>query len=298
MLSIGSQHAATTADGTPILVGKGSRVRYTIRPQDDSTSPTILPEETNEANERLPRSLSCNSCDGPLVDPVAGVCGHAICKACTSKGIACTKCGKPFGRLVEKRMLGWLGQAAHSCPGAGCSMTGTLHQIETHLETCELVVVQCPRQDLGCDVRLPRKDMHEHTRSCPFVRCSSFMAATLSRLEALERDNRCLRGELRVLSETAQYHDSLWHEARRCPGCSALFLPETQLSTDNSNSEAETPHTDGNVNVVDSTRASVPCHACCGCVKRPKDRHDGLPVSKLSDWRAKKRTRLLGDAMP
>ena len=100
-------------------------------------------------------------------------------------------------------------------PAPPCTMSGADAQV-------------CPRHDLGCRALVARGQLDTHTSTCPFVLMQSFMAETRARMEALERDNRALRCELRVLTAAAKVQDALWHEAQCCERCGSVFLHARQ----------------------------------------------------------------------
>ena len=100
-------------------------------------------------------------------------------------------------------------------PAPRCTMSGADAQV-------------CPRHDLGCRALVARGQLDTHTSTCPFVLMQSFMAETRARMEALERDNRALRCELRVLTAAAKVQDALWHEAQCCERCGSVFLHARQ----------------------------------------------------------------------
>ena len=100
-------------------------------------------------------------------------------------------------------------------PAPPCTMSGADAQV-------------CPRHDLGCRALVARGQLDTHTSTCPFVLMPSFMAETRARMEALERDNRALRCELRVLTAAAKVQDALWHEAQCCERCGSVFLHARQ----------------------------------------------------------------------
>ena len=228
-ISIEPAHTASLADGTPVLVGaargNGVKRRYHVMPVQQEG---VLVEPDAEADTlRAPRSLTCSICSGVLVEPVAGICGHPCCRSCADGATACGKCGKPIVRVVEKKLMEWLGTGQlHSCPADGCKMTGSKSAVALHAATCGLVKVSCPREDIGCTALVPRNQLDAHAAACPFVLMSSFIAESRARIEALERDNRALRNEVRVLTRAAREHDFRWHDVRCCADCGSMLLRE------------------------------------------------------------------------
>lgn len=100
-------------------------------------------------------------------------------------------------------------------PAPRCTMSGADAQV-------------CPRHDLGCRALVARGQLDAHISTCPFVLMQSFIAETRARMEALERDNRALRCELRVLTAAARERDALWHEAQCCECCGSVFFDARQ----------------------------------------------------------------------
>ena len=100
-------------------------------------------------------------------------------------------------------------------PAPRCTMSGADAQV-------------CPRHDLGCRALVARGQLDAHISTCPFVLMQSFIAETRARMEALERDNRALRCELRVLTAAAKVQDALWHEAQCCERCGSVFFDARQ----------------------------------------------------------------------
>jgi len=238
-ISVRPQHMASNSDGIPVLVGRaatgGRRVRYWVAPiavgEDETTSSTLTAVEEDGA--RPPRALTCTVCAGALNDPVAGTCGHECCRSCAASTSTCKQCGKPFGRITEKRLIHWLSANRPTrCQAPGCKVSGSRAEVEAHEAECGLMQVSCPRYDLGCSSRFPRAEQQAHCAACPFVRCSSFIAATLGRLDALERDNRNLRTEVRTLTAAVRSHDLLWHSTMVCQDCGVHYFAGDDGSDD------------------------------------------------------------------
>eukprot|EP00316_Scyphosphaera_apsteinii_P009421 CAMPEP_0119318550 /NCGR_PEP_ID=MMETSP1333-20130426/46743_1 /TAXON_ID=418940 /ORGANISM="Scyphosphaera apsteinii, Strain RCC1455" /LENGTH=235 /DNA_ID=CAMNT_0007324751 /DNA_START=508 /DNA_END=1215 /DNA_ORIENTATION=- len=93
--------------------------------------------------------------------------------------------------------------------------------MKDHVMDCDHLIVPCPHNKLGCTSSVRRASMAAHLQGCPFERYASFMVATLSRLEALEAENRALRSEFRVMGSLVRFLEE--NQPHPCVDCGSLF---------------------------------------------------------------------------
>ena len=174
----------------------------------------------------------------------------------------------------------WLGsgQQCNStmCPADGCTMSGSRAEVASHASTCQLLQVACPRNDIGCVARCPRGLLAMHVSSCPFVLMSSFVAESRARIEALERDNRVLRSEIRTLTALTREHDACWHAAQRCDDCGSLRIAE---ALDPQGAAASSPSPQGPT----PTEPPLPHAMVNGCASFPLRRAVRSPFGRCDE---------------
>eukprot|EP00727_Mastigamoeba_balamuthi_P005428 m51a1_g1504 hypothetical protein (511) ;mRNA; f:373843-375876 len=135
----------------------------------------------------VPRALVCPVHAGLLVEPVIGKCSHTVCRECAERTGTCPLCSAEFiassllpNPLAAELVAGLrvrcrygtrystLGGAAEpDDSGSACPEYVRLSALAAHERTCGYAFVGCPR---GCGVRMRRRDLPAHQRSCVLAR--------------------------------------------------------------------------------------------------------------------------------
>jgi hypothetical protein len=97
------------------------------------------------------------------------------------------------------------------------------------MSACPFAVVRCPHEAMGCSIKVTRSGLAAHLGGCPFQACQSFMASTLSRLQAIEADNRQLRSELVTLRTSVRWLETT--QPVQCADCDDMFVPPEPASS-------------------------------------------------------------------
>ena len=121
--------------------------------------------------DHVPEDFYCKNCN--LVArkfTITSCCGETYCHACVAdtqeQGKPCPACGKKDFTLTEhmkyqKRMKGL--QVYCSMKERGCGWSGTLEQLDTHLDpdqdNCQYVDTKCP---LDCHMTIPNNKVEQH----------------------------------------------------------------------------------------------------------------------------------------
>ena len=119
----------------------------------------------------VPEDFYCKNCN--LVarkSTITSCCGETYCHACIAdtqeQGKPCPACGKKDFTLTEqmkyqKRIRGL--QVYCSMKERGCGWSGTLEQLDTHLDpdhdNCQYVDTKCP---LNCHMTIPKNKLEQH----------------------------------------------------------------------------------------------------------------------------------------
>ena len=93
-------------------------------------------------------------------------CGESFCHACIADAKPCPACGVEdyniFGHVKNQRLISHL-QIYCSMKERGCDWSGTLEQLDTHLDpdqdNCQYVDTKCP---LNCHMTIPKNKVEQH----------------------------------------------------------------------------------------------------------------------------------------
>ena len=102
----------------------------------------------------------CYYCKQPFLRSAIG----AHVKACTSRFVTCQYCNthEDTARKLESQHYGECPMFPVPCPN-GCGAKPFRKNLPKHIDnTCLQALVECTYQMLGCDVRLPRREMSSH----------------------------------------------------------------------------------------------------------------------------------------
>lgn len=238
---------------------------------------------------------------------MAGPCGHAYCRCCLPT--SCMVCGKQLDPKAARPspMTAWLIENLEArCLSAdsGCTFVGRLKEVREHMSTCRFARISCPHEHMGCRARLPRGEMEQHRLVCAFEAFGSFMTSTLRRLDAVELQNKQLRGEVSMLRQSLH-----WQEQRspvnRCADCGVLFFDlESEEASHTEPSDAP-PNTNHDMENREGISSSDPGRkqrhtgedVVSPCRNRPKGHMCSLHHRPDLEWtqqqRARKRRHLL-----
>ena len=121
----------------------------------------------------VPDRLICRICQLPSRDPHLSVCcGHTFCKGCTDQTIrsehsACPICRNKefcsFRNLEKDREV----KALMVCCAnheRGCTWEGEIRNVQNHEETCSYEIVHCRFHNIGCNEKMRRQDLEEHSK--------------------------------------------------------------------------------------------------------------------------------------
>lgn len=127
-----------------------------------------------------PFETGCPICKLILREPYqADCCGKSYCQDCIiehkQQNLSCLVCGrKTFSLFHNKGLQNTIYALCVYCThkSGGCDWTGELKELDSHLnanppatkslEGCPFTTIQCPMNNTGCDIVLPRKDMKAH----------------------------------------------------------------------------------------------------------------------------------------
>eukprot|EP00058_Branchiostoma_floridae_P007018 XP_002592506.1 hypothetical protein BRAFLDRAFT_68997 [Branchiostoma floridae] len=102
---------------------------------------------------RVEDKYLCSACRLVLREPFQTYCGHRYCKSCLDEIFEYA-----FPDRAIKRDIGDL---PVKCLNAGlCEWKGKAEQYDEHQETCEFVLIPCPKQ--GCGKQVMRMDLAAH----------------------------------------------------------------------------------------------------------------------------------------
>ena len=168
------------------------------------------------------KDFECTICYELVVVPVQCKEGHVCCRACIERALQskkeCPTCMMPLrnddlcrNRVLEKimdKMTARCVHAAQHTEGEDCGWVGKVSEWQSHLDDeCQYAEVPCPHD--GCEVRVQRRVMVEHSASCE------------------QRVIACCRcGEEGVFAHRAQHRSQCPMVPVVCPrpGCSVGFL--------------------------------------------------------------------------
>ena len=185
--------------------------RMAHRP-DASTTPTrasILSSTTTLADipfvESVSEDLQCGICYSAAMDPVVTEeCGHLFCRECLTTALERKKeC--PIDRIpltlndIRKdvrtaRRINALSvhciHRKHSCP-----WTGSLSDLDRHIDKCEYATVKCPFSCHGCEAVLSRKTLSQHIETSVNAHILLLCSATAR----LQEENMALTQQVDIL---------------------------------------------------------------------------------------------------
>eukprot|EP00768_Dysnectes_brevis_P002304 gnl/Dysnectes_brevis/1758_a2005_511.p1 GENE.gnl/Dysnectes_brevis/1758_a2005_511~~gnl/Dysnectes_brevis/1758_a2005_511.p1 ORF type:complete len:767 (-),score=271.80 gnl/Dysnectes_brevis/1758_a2005_511:232-2532(-) len=134
--------------------------------------PIVIPQamEVHGGNEStIDSMLRCESCLNTMIQPIlVNPCGHVICRQCFNRGITkrarrCAFCQQPFtaATVIDRLQKAVRDTIMFHCPcqDKGCSFTGLLPDIVTHMDTCNWRPRVCPNKKHGCRFDLTTTDL-------------------------------------------------------------------------------------------------------------------------------------------
>ena len=159
--------------------------------------------------EKLPKAIQseCPVCLLVLREPYqATCCGYGFCRVCIERvrldknPCPCCK-AEEFDCFEDKRLKRSLNDFKVHCTNKklGCEWVGELGEFESHLnsnpsqdkrlEGCQFTVIDCDVKDIGCEVRVPRKDLSTHLAESLVPHMSLYM----KQLMDLKKENKQLK---------------------------------------------------------------------------------------------------------
>jgi hypothetical protein len=201
------------------------RLLSALEGKSESGKDTRVLYATGEKEKCLADALLCGLCNEPLRQPFChNLCGSLFCAACLTPSRACPQCqGFLTPETVSKTMVRFilskldalkvhcprcfkiierasLDGHVETCPvycPSGCKQRVSPTALEEHARVCVAVEVPCSAADVQCEWKGSRKDLYNHTRSCPLVKQQAVLRRVMAleetlvrRVTALEEANR------------------------------------------------------------------------------------------------------------
>ena len=160
-------------------------------------------------------------------------CGKSFCRACietiVEDGNPCPTCNdeeyRPFpNKGLQQSLYSFKVNCTHA--KKGCEWTGEIGKYDAHMnvdpqpdkreEGCMYAEVSCKYDDVGCEAKLLRKDMHDHLNK-----------QMSSHLDLLENENRSLKEKL-----VAAQSENEWLKLQTNENSKSLSPPVTFTMTD------------------------------------------------------------------
>jgi len=160
--------------------------------------------------EGFDEDLVCHICLEPFLDPLIHTCENAFCKECLSKVKDCPTCRKPLtsGSLYENKIvMKMVNKVEVKCNY--CKTKTTVGQFNSHFIKCEEIVVTCSGNDLGCIIKLKRKDMNNHEKSCKINNLKK-------ECDELKESCNKLRGNIKILENKIIKNNNHYNENTNC----------------------------------------------------------------------------------
>lgn len=118
------------------------------------------------------QELTCISCKLVARDPYRSKCkceAQLYCKLCIRElqngSPLCSTCQQPLESFADSLSAKHIRAIKVECDNrdAGCGWRGQLGELlDSHLQSCPLQVVNCPFSDIGCSVKIRRREAKDH----------------------------------------------------------------------------------------------------------------------------------------
>ena len=141
-----------------------------------------------------PEELLCASCKLVARDPYRRKCkceAQLFCQMCIRElqehSSVCSTCSSPLESFADSLSARHIRAIKVDCDNreTGCAWGGQLGELlDSHLQSCPQQVVECPYSDIGCSVRVRRKEAEEH-REKSAENHLTLAATRIQRLEAV-----------------------------------------------------------------------------------------------------------------
>lgn len=130
----------------------GYRKRFLTNPSEDlkCTSCHLVAREPHRSKCKCTPKLYCQMCIRELKNK------SATCPTCQ-----CTL--ESFADSLSARHIRAIKVICDN-QEAGCPWSGQLGDLDSHLSTCPLQVVECPYSDIGCTVKVKREEEQQHSK--------------------------------------------------------------------------------------------------------------------------------------
>ncbi len=159
--------------------------------------------------DTIPDRFNCNICTSVLTEPELSVCcGQHYCSSCLKQWFvkqrkeSCPHCraeGSKFQHVLNRSVSSEINQLKVQCSnsGQGCTWTGELGDLKTHLQTrsgCRFEKIDCTNK---CGTKHCRKDMDSHLRNscslrqdtCPYCKKQDTYSAIQSHKNSCPKCN-------------------------------------------------------------------------------------------------------------
>ena len=140
-----------------------------------------------------PAELLCSSCQLVARDPYRSKCkceAQLYCQMCIRellhRSTVCSTCSQTLESFADSLSARHIRAIRVHCENqeAGCSWSGQLGELDSHLQSCSQHVVECPYADIGCSVRVKRQDEEQHSQQS-MEHHLQLAARRIERLEAV-----------------------------------------------------------------------------------------------------------------
>ena len=141
--------------------------------------------------------VQCVHCSEPFRRFSVGIHQN---QQCLKRPFSCDYCKNYASSFIEVTVKHWpvCGSYPVYCPNNCSSEVIKRRNVESHLTNyCPLTVVDCDFKGVGCEVRLPRKDLHTHLTEDLVAHVS----LQTKQLVGLKEENKQLRQEMENLKE-------------------------------------------------------------------------------------------------
>ena len=167
-----------------------------------------------------PEELLCASCGLVARDPYRSKCkceAQLYCQMCIrelqNRSPVCSICSTTLESFADSLSALHIRAIKVECDNRkdGCGWKGQLGElVDSHLQSCPHQVVECPYADIGCSVRLRRREAEEHKQHSTEQHLQ-LAASRIQRLEAVSLvppscvetgEIQCQEGKERTLEES------------------------------------------------------------------------------------------------
>eukprot|EP01118_Nematostelium_gracile_P000343 TRINITY_DN1034_c0_g1_i1.p1 TRINITY_DN1034_c0_g1~~TRINITY_DN1034_c0_g1_i1.p1 ORF type:complete len:287 (+),score=25.31 TRINITY_DN1034_c0_g1_i1:64-924(+) len=187
---------------------------------DEAVVSLIYLEEADE-------DLCCSICSEPFIDPVVlPGCGHTFCDSCLHSWLdhgrnhTCPSDraeikGKPTRNIMANNLVNKL-----KVKCSFCEWNGKREQLQTHqAKECESIMIPCANAEMGCSIKLNRREMKSHSEECPYDKVKSF----LEEYRKIQSENQALKEKVQSLEKlTGRAH--VHHLTRYATNSKGVFF--------------------------------------------------------------------------